>query len=86
MKALLSRVKRLEAQWGLGTAPIWRSGVVWKLPDNYVGERHIKLVSQMPTDSPNRMWCVFAERPGAGPNEAEGADIVMYFDENDAEL
>jgi hypothetical protein len=74
----------LEAQ-RCAAATITRSGIVAQLPDDFVGERHVVMVDCMPTDSPNQQWCIFEERPGPGPNEAEGASVI-YLSEADREI
>jgi hypothetical protein len=51
-------------------------GVLFLLPDDYAGEKHVVLGSRMATDEPDLEWCTFAEVPGPGRNEAEGAEII----------
>ena len=79
-----SRLEKLEAR-RRAAETIERAGIVIQLPDDYVGEKHVVLVSRSPTDTPNLEWCSFEERPGPGPNEAEGA-AVIYISEEDTRL
>jgi hypothetical protein len=81
---LRRRLEKLEGRRWAG-ATITRSGIVVQLPDDFVGERHVVMVDCTPTDSPNQQWCVFEERPGPGPNEAEGAHVI-YLDESDVRI
>ena len=52
-----------------------RFGLLFPLPDDYVGERHV-VGYCVPTDIPNELWCTFHEVPGPGPNAAEGASVI----------
>ena len=64
---LLSRLRRLEDQKGLDSTCAFRLGVLKRLPEDYVGERHVVTVeggSPSPDDSG---WCEFEERPGPAP-------------------
>ena len=79
-----SRLEKLEAH-RCAAATITRSGIVVRLPDDFTGERHVVLATRWPTDSPNAEWCQFEERPGPGPNEADGAH-VMYLSEADTRI
>jgi hypothetical protein len=85
MKATFgSRLEKLEARRRAAEI-IHRAGIVIQLADDYVGERHVVLVSQSPTEMPHLEWCSFEERRGLGPNEAEGA-AVIYISEADTRL
>ena len=84
MKATLrSRLEKLEAQRH-AAATITRCDLLFELPEDFVGERHVVLVSRAVNASPNQAWCHFEERPGPGPNEAEGARVthIPYADRN----
>jgi hypothetical protein len=82
--SLQSRLAKLEARKSSSTEKITRNGLLFLLPEDYVGERHVVMGSRMSTDRPNYEWCVFEEVPGPGPNEAEGASItcISYADRN----
>ena len=56
---------------------IRRGGVLFLLPEDYVGEKHVILGSRMSTDCPNYEWCTFEEAPGPGRNEAEGVNVIL---------
>ena len=72
MRATLrSRLERLEAHRRLATPTLLRYGWVKRLPSDYVGDRHVVLVTRWPTASPHAEWCQFEERPGPGPNDAD---------------
>jgi len=83
--AFRSRLEKLEAQRRAVAATITRSGIVLKLADDFIGERHTVMVDRRPTHLSNEDWCVFEERPGPGPNEAEGASVI-YLSETDRRL
>ena len=76
MKALQTRLKKLETRPRLRAKRIRRGGVLFLLPEDYVGEKHVVLHSRMPTDWPDYEWCTFSEVPGPGRNEAEGANVI----------
>jgi hypothetical protein len=63
---LLSRLQRLEAQQALSQPCLIQYGWLNRLPDDYVGERHVVTVKREPT-GPNLEWCQFEERPGPAP-------------------
>jgi hypothetical protein len=69
-RQLLTRLDRLEAI--LAVKPVGVISYGWlNTLRNYVGERHIVIVSREPTVSPSLEWCEWEERPGAAPSEAE---------------
>ena len=85
MRATLRRrVERLEAQRRAAVATT-RYGFVARLPAGFVGERHIVIVSPPPNAPPSEGWCHFEERPGPGPNEADGAHVI-YLSETDRRI
>jgi len=76
MKASVqSRLAKLESRSRARGKTI-RGGVLFLLPDDYVGEKHVIMGKPMSTDSPDYEWCNFAEVPGPGPNAAEGANVI----------
>jgi hypothetical protein len=81
---LRRRLEKLETQRGAAEA-ITRSGIVVQLPESFVGERHIVMIDRTPTGSPHQEWCIFQERPGPGPNEADGAQVI-YVSEADMRM
>ena len=76
---LQRRLEKLEAQRCAAT--MTRFGLVVQLPEGFVGERHIVMVDR----TPNGSRCIFQERPGPGPNEADGAQVI-YVTEADMKL
>jgi hypothetical protein len=76
--SLRSRLQKLEAQRLAPKGEVHRFGLLFPLPDDYVGERHV-VGSCMPTHIPNQLWCIFREMPGPGPNAAEGASITRML-------
>ena len=77
---LQRRLEKLEAQ-RCAAVTTTRSGIVVQLPESFVGERHIVMVDR----TPNGSRCIFQERPGPGPNEADGAQVI-YVTEADMKL
>ena len=65
---LRARLKRLESRPGLRQQHSCQIGVVKRrLPEDYVGERHIALMES----SPRIGLCEFEERPGPAPPGSE---------------
>jgi hypothetical protein len=62
-----TRLMRLEARAVVSRMPPFRTGYLTCLPADFVGERHIVILSREITDSPSREWCDFEERPGPAP-------------------
>ena len=81
---LRRRLEKLEAQQCAAVTKT-RSGIVVQLPEGFVGERHIVMVDCTPNESPHQEWCIFQERPGPGPNEADGAQVI-YVTEADMRI
>ena len=67
-RALLARLERLEAILAPKQVPRRCYGWLLPLPADYVGERHIVIVKQEPTRSPNFDWYECEERPGPTPS------------------
>jgi hypothetical protein len=84
-KSLRSRLEKLEAQRCVTAPATTCSGIVVKLADDFVGERHIVMVSRRQTDLPHADWCVFEERPGLGLDETEGANVI-YLSQTDVNI
>ena len=61
-----SRLERLEAQRKRAQQSVIRIGIVRRLPDDYVGQRHIAPVERGSPGTPGRMYD-FEERPGPAP-------------------
>jgi hypothetical protein len=73
MKSSLQyRLRKLE----VASAKIDRRGVLFELPANFVGDRHVIAGTCTPTEWPNMRWCTFHEVAGPGKDESEGATVV----------
>jgi hypothetical protein len=79
---LRSRLERLEAQRRAAAVATTRYAFVSRLPDDFVGARHIVMVENA---APSGEWAHFEERPGPGPNEADGAHVI-YLSETDRRI
>jgi hypothetical protein len=80
MRTIARRLARLEAI-AIKTAELplkFRYGFVKPLPADYVGERHLVVVKQLESRSPNTEWCEFEERPGLEP-ESEKNNFTVCF-------
>ena len=75
----LSRLKRLESHPGLRPPCVMRWGVLKKLPEDYVGERHVVIVESDPPSSSETGYCEFEERPGPAPPGQEDLGCYVYF-------
>jgi hypothetical protein len=72
-RRLLKRLESLETI--LSVKPVGVISYGWlKTLRNYVGERHIVILSREPTGSPRIEWCEWEERPGPAPPDAQ--DVV----------
>jgi len=61
-------------------------GVLRRLPDDFVGERHIVVVKRYPTSTPNWQPCEFEERPGPAPSGVQDGASRIYVEEDDLRL
>jgi len=77
---LLERIKRLEQMQELAKPSIFQSGWLKPLPKDYVGERHVVIVTREPTAS-NGEWCRFEERPGPAPPDLDDSNFAVYLTE-----
>jgi hypothetical protein len=81
MKAILvSRLKRLEGR-ALVSSELFtlRFGPLRRLPREYVGERHVAILKQLPSETPDREWYEFEERPGPSPELLGGNSTAVLF-------
>ena len=75
--ALCSRLQRLEVVVEPKKPQPFRSGYLKTLPTDYVGERHVVIVTREPTGAQgNFEWCEFEERPGPAPVDAQEDDCI----------
>ena len=61
-------------------------GLLRRLPDDFVGERHIIVVKREPTSTPNWEACEFEERPGSEPPGTRDESCRVYLTEADMRL
>ena len=83
---MLSRLKRLETQPGLLPPSGFRWGLLKRLPEDYIGERHVAIVEREPPSSSNTGQCVFEERPGPALPGSEDPSFNVYLSEDDMGL
>jgi hypothetical protein len=68
---LLSRLERLEIRTAAVSGQIKiRLGNLKRLPNGYVGERHIVVAKELPNQN-GQEWVEFEEVPGPDPNPPE---------------
>jgi len=83
---LLSRLERLEAQAQAAREEMIQIGPLKRLPDDFLGDRHVVVVKRYPSSTPNWETCDFEEQPGPEPPGVhEGANRI-YLDEDDWRL
>ena len=56
-----------------------RYGWLRRLPDEFVGARHVVIVKRRPTKLPNIEWCEFEERAGPAPAGPEDDACTVYL-------
>jgi hypothetical protein len=61
-------------------------GLLRRLPDDFVGERHIVVVSRKATSTPNWEACEFEERPGPEPPGVRDQACRLYLSQDDLDL
>ena len=61
-------------------------GSLKKLPDDFVGERHVVVVKRRQTSTPNYESCEFEERPGPQPPGICDQACRIYVAEEDRGL
>ena len=93
MRALVSRLARLEQQGRLRRrhqSVKLQFGHLKQLPADYIGERHVVVVRQIPPQSPGEDWYEFEERPGRAvavtPSESDDLIIQVHYVESMAGL
>jgi hypothetical protein len=82
---LKSRLRRLETR-SEEVQPLMQIGPLRKLPDDYVGERHVVVVKRELTSTPNCEACEFEERPGPEPRGADDQACRVFVSEADMRL
>ena len=84
-RTLMSRLTRLEARATAAEQARFRIGYVTTLPENFVGEKHIAILSRLRTDDGMEV-CACEERSGPAPAGTEIADCQVYLNEIDMKL
>jgi hypothetical protein len=81
---LLSRVGKLESYVEAVMPSRLRVGLLRTLPNDYVGPRHVVVLSRTPGALPHIEACEFEERPGRTPSNADDDDVdriyIVYID------
>jgi hypothetical protein len=80
-RSLKARVTRLEAILPPLLEPSCRIGFIRKLPEDYIGERHVAIVKHGECDKYGREPCEFEERPGPAPRGPRDRVHWLYFTE-----
>jgi hypothetical protein len=80
---LLSRLGRLETRNQETRQSVMQVGSLKKLPDDFVGERHVVVVKRQQTSTPGFESCEFEERPGPEPPGARDQAWRIYVAEED---
>lgn len=83
---LLSRLGRLEAQSKQTRDSVMQVGLLRRVPDDFVGERHVVVVKREPTSTPNWETCEFEERPGPEPPRMHNDACRVFLTEDDMNL
>ena len=87
MKArMLSRLERLETHPGLRPPLAFRIGLLKRLPEEYVGERHVVIVEREPFSSFHSGPCEFEERPGPAPPGSDDGVPRVYLSEDEMKI
>ena len=87
MKArMLSRLNRLESHPALRPTGVLRIGLLKRLPEDYVGERHVVMVEREPFSSFHTVQCEFEERPGPAPPGSDDGVPRLYLSEDEMRI
>jgi hypothetical protein len=63
----------------------FRIGLLKRLPEDYVGERHVVIIEREPFSSSHNVQCEFEERPGPPPGPYDGVPRV-YLSEDEMRI
>jgi hypothetical protein len=83
---LLSRLGRLENHYQEARQSVMPVGSLKKLPDDFVGERHVVAVKRQQTSTPGYESCEFEERPGPEPPGMRDSACRIFVAEEDRGL
>src|SRR5262249_22952483 len=87
MRSLLNRISELERHLRASRPFIMRYGWLKRLPDDFVGERHIMMIKCEPTDETNKFWEEYEERPGPPPlGETDDGAFTVYLTREPTQL
>jgi hypothetical protein len=87
MKArMLSRLERLETHPGLRPPCAFHIGLLKRLPEDYVGERHVVILEREPFSSFDTVECEFEERPGPVPPGSDDGVPRVYLSEDEMKI
>jgi hypothetical protein len=81
---VLSRLKRLEAQTGSQETCVIRLGVLKRLSEEYIGERHV--VERGQSSSPDCGYCELEERPGPTPPGSDDGVTWVFVSEDEMRI
>ncbi len=80
------RVERLEAEERCRRESVLQIGPLRRLPEDFIRERHIVMVSRKRTEYPNYEVCEFEERVGPAPPSPPPDGWRLYISEDDMNL
>jgi hypothetical protein len=83
---LRSRLARLEAQSRQAKRSIFKVGRLKRLPDDYVGPRHVVDVDRNAIRAPDEEEFEFEERPGPAPRGSRDDGMRVYVSAEDMML
>ena len=84
---LVSRLARLEAEFRREDAgTVIQIGLLRRLPNDFVGDRHVVVVRREKTGIPDWEGCEFEERPGPAPAGAGEPNAPIFLSEADLGL
>lgn len=83
---LRSRLERLEAQTSQARRSVVQVGLLRRLPDNFVGERHVVVLKRSAINPPNWQTCEFEEQAGPEPPGVHNDACQIYLSEDDLNL
>ena len=84
-RALATRVARLEATTHAAEQVRLRIGYLPTLPENFVGQRHVIILSRHRTGD-GIETCLCEERPGPAPAGTETPNCHVFLNEDDQKL
>jgi hypothetical protein len=76
---LVSRLGKLESYVEAVMPSRLRVGLLRTLPDDYVGPRHVVILSRRPGALPHIESCEFEERPGRGSEDVDDDVTTIYI-------